>query len=191
MNNVLVDKSIDCKGLACPMPIVRTKKAMDEMKSGEVLEVVATDPGSVADVRSWAERTGNQFLGTIDENGVFKHYIRKADPSEMKPEQKYPHVVSNEELEQKLNENPVILDVREPMEYSFGHIPGAKLVPFGKLEETIAELAPYQNQEIYVVCRTGNRSDAACQILQQKGFTKVKNVVPGMSGWRGPVQTQS
>jgi rhodanese-related sulfurtransferase/TusA-related sulfurtransferase len=191
MNNMTVDKSIDCKGLACPMPIVRTKKAMDEMKSGEVLEVVATDPGSVADVRSWADRTGHQFLGTIDENGVYKHYIRKSDPSETRPEQTYPHVVSNEELEQKLDENPIILDVREPMEYAFGHIPGAKLVPFGKLEEMIDELLPYQNQEIYVICRAGNRSDAACQVLQQKGFTNVKNVVPGMSGWKGPVETQS
>ncbi len=191
MNNITVDKSIDCKGLACPMPIVRTKKAMDEMKSGEVLEVVATDPGSVADVRSWADRTGHLFLGTIEENGVFKHYIRKSAPSEIKPEQTYPHVVSNEELEQKLDANPVILDVREPMEYAFGHIPGAKLVPFGKLEEMIDELLPYQKQEIYVVCRTGNRSDAACQILQQKGFTTVKNVVPGMSDWKGPVVKQS
>jgi rhodanese-related sulfurtransferase/TusA-related sulfurtransferase len=191
MNNITVDKSIDCKGLACPMPIVRTKRAVDEMKSGEVLEVVATDPGSVADVRSWAERTGHQFLGTIEENGIYKHYIRKSDPSETMPEQTYPHVVSNEELEQKLDANPVILDVREPMEYAFGHIPGAKLVPFGKLEEMMDELLPYQHQEIYVVCRTGNRSDAACQVLQQKGFTHVKNVVPGMSGWKGPVVKQS
>ncbi|MCK9911048.1 sulfurtransferase TusA family protein, partial [Microbacteriaceae bacterium K1510] len=96
-----VDKSIDCTGLACPMPIVRTKKAMDEMKSGEILEVIATDPGSVADIRSWADRTGNLFLGTINANGPFRHYIRKADPAEIKPEQTYPHVVSNEELLQK------------------------------------------------------------------------------------------
>ncbi|MBO8162890.1 MAG: sulfurtransferase TusA family protein [Brevibacillus sp.] len=191
MKNITVDKSIDCKGLACPMPIVRTKKAMDEMKSGEVLEVVATDPGSVADVRSWADRTGHQFLGTITENSIYKHYIRKADPSEIKSVKVYPHVVSNEELEQKLDTNPLILDVREPMEYAFGHIPGARLVPFGKLQEAISELLPYQNQEIYVVCRTGSRSDAACQVLQQKGFTNVKNVVPGMSSWKGPVEKQS
>lgn len=191
MNNMTVDKSIDCKGLACPMPIVRTKKAMDEMKTGEVLEVVATDPGSVADIRSWAERTGNQLIGSIDGNGVFTHYIRKSDPSEIKQEQTYPHVISNDELERKLHDNPVIFDVREPMEYSFGHIPCAKLVPFGSLEEMIAELTPYQNQEIYVICRTGNRSDAACQVLKQKGFTNVKNVVPGMSSWKGPIQSQS
>lgn len=191
MQNVTVDKSIDCKGLACPMPIVRTKKAVDEMNSGEVLEVIATDPGSVADVRSWADRTGHQFLGTINENGVFKHYIRKANPSETKPEKAYPHTVTNEELAQKLQDQPLILDVREPAEYAFGHIPGAKLVPFGQLEERLAELAPFKDQEIFVVCRTGNRSDMACQVLQEKGFSQVKNVLPGMSGWSGPVENQS
>lgn len=191
MNNVRVDKSIDCMGLACPMPIVRTKKAVDEMKSGEVLEIAATDPGSVADVKSWADRTGHQFLGTINENGGFKHYIRKADPSETKPEQFYPHIVSNDELEQKLNDRPVILDVREPAEYAFGHIPGAKLIPIGKLEDVMDELEIYQDEVIFVVCRSGNRSDAACQLLQQKGFSRVKNVLPGMSQWKGSVQSQS
>lgn len=188
MSMYTVDKSIDCKGLSCPMPIVKTKKGIEEIQAGEVLEVVATDPGSVADVKSWADRTGHQFLGTFKEDGAFKHYIRKADPSEVKPENKYPHVVSNEELQKKLGENPIVLDVREPMEYAFGHIPGAKLVPFGKLEETIKELNDVTDKEVYVVCRTGQRSDMACQILSGKGFTKVKNVLPGMSQWSGPTE---
>lgn len=183
-----VDKSIDCKGLSCPMPIVKTKKAMEEIGPGQVLEVVATDPGSVSDVKSWAERTGHQFIGTSSEAGVFKHYIRKADPDEVKPEKKYSHVISNEELQRKLADRPFILDVREPMEYAFGHIPGAKLVPFGKLEEAIGELENARDREIHVVCRTGNRSDVACQILSEKGFKNVKNVVPGMSEWNGPVE---
>ncbi|ERI09748.1 sulfurtransferase TusA family protein [Aneurinibacillus aneurinilyticus] len=91
------DKTIDCKGLACPMPIVRTKKAMEELTPGEVLEVEATDPGSMIDVKSWATRTGHQFLGTTEEENVFKHYIRKADPDDVKLEKKHPHVVANEE----------------------------------------------------------------------------------------------
>ncbi|GAX89836.1 sulfurtransferase TusA family protein [Effusibacillus lacus] len=187
MSIFTVDKSIDCKGLSCPMPIVRTKKAIEEITPGQVLEVTATDPGSVADIRSWADRTGHQYLGTIQEDGAFKHYVRKSDPKEEKPEQKYPHVITNDELRQQLSSNPIVIDVREPAEYAFGHIPGAKSIPFGKLEERIEELRGYADREIYVVCRTGNRSDTACQILNEKGFAKVKNVVPGMSQWDGPV----
>jgi rhodanese-related sulfurtransferase/TusA-related sulfurtransferase len=170
------------------MPIVRTKKAMEELAPGQVLEVLATDPGSVADVKSWANRTGQQFIGTVQEGDVYKHYIRKSDPAEQKPESKHPDVVSNEELLQKLGQSPVVLDVREPMEYAFGHIPGAKSVPLGQLEEAISELRHLANEEVYVVCRTGNRSDVACQILTEKGFSKVKNVVPGMSEWSGPIE---
>jgi TusA-related sulfurtransferase/rhodanese-related sulfurtransferase len=184
-----VDKSIDCKGLSCPMPIVRTKKAIEEMQPGQVLEVIATDPSSVADVKSWAERTGHQFLGTTEADGAYKHYIRKSEPSEVKPEPQYPHVIRNEELEAKLSTHPIVLDVREPMEYQFGHIPGAKLIPFGQLEERLAELADLKDREIYVICRTGRRSDMACQLLSEKGFSKVKNVVPGMSAWTGPIET--
>ncbi|BCJ88281.1 sulfurtransferase TusA family protein [Effusibacillus dendaii] len=187
MSTIAVDKSIDCKGLSCPMPIVRTKKAMEEILPGQVLEVEATDPGSVSDVKSWAERTGHQFIGTEQHEEVFKHYIRKSDPSEVKPERNHPHVVTNEELQQKLGENPVIIDVREPAEYAFGHIPGARSIPFGRLEETIEELRALGETEIHVICRTGTRSDVACQILTEKGFQNVKNVMPGMSQWSGPI----
>jgi TusA-related sulfurtransferase/rhodanese-related sulfurtransferase len=188
VNTKTVDKTIDCKGLSCPMPIVRTKKAMEELAPGQVLEVLATDPGSVADVKSWANRTGQQFIGTVQEGDVYKHYIRKSDPTEQRPESKHPDVVSNDELLQKLGQIPVVLDVREPMEYAFGHIPGAKSVPLGQLEEAISELRHLANEEVYVVCRTGHRSDVACQILTEKGFSKVKNVVPGMSEWSGPIE---
>ncbi|ACV59646.1 sulfurtransferase TusA family protein [Alicyclobacillus acidocaldarius] len=184
-----VDKLIDCKGLSCPMPMVRTKKAIDEMEAGQVLEVLATDPGSVADIRSWATRTGHQYLGTVEKDGVFRHYIRKAAPDEAKPEKKYPHVASNEELAERVSKgDAVVIDVREPMEYAFGHIPGAILVPLGSLEARIDELKSYEGKDIYVVCRTGNRSDMACQILADHGFTRVKNVVPGMAEWNGPVE---
>lgn len=142
----------------------------------------------MADVKSWATRTGHQFLGTASENKVFKHYIRKADPNEVKPETKHPNVISNDELAKKLDSNPVILDVREPMEYAFGHIPGAKLVPLGTLEAKVEQLKQHANQEVFVVCRTGHRSDTACQILAEQGFQNVKNVTPGMSEWQGPME---
>ncbi|MCL6442666.1 MAG: sulfurtransferase TusA family protein [Alicyclobacillus sp.] len=190
MSNVTVDKTVDCKGLSCPMPIVQAKKAIEEIHAGQVLEVVATDPGSVADIKSWATRTGHQFLGTTtSEDKVFRHYIRKADPDEVKPETKHPFVITNDALAERLDSAPLILDVREPMEYAFGHIPGAKLVPLGTLEDEIEVLKEHANKEVFVVCRTGHRSDVACQILTEHGFQNVKNVTPGMSEWQGPIET--
>lgn len=78
MAGFVVDKTLDCKGLSCPMPVVRTKKMIDSMQSGEVLEILATDPGSVADMQSWSSRVGHEFLATETDENVFKHYIRKA-----------------------------------------------------------------------------------------------------------------
>lgn len=188
MNSMTADKTVDCRGLSCPMPIVRAKKAIEEIQPGQVLEVVATDPGSVADVKSWASRTGQEFLGMNTGDGVFWHYIRKANPDEVRAETTYPHVVTNQTLLQTLESKPVIIDVREPMEYAFGHIPGAQLFPMGTLEDSIARLGQYADHEVFVVCKTGNRSDVACQILAEKGFSQVRNVVPGMSGWEGPIE---
>ncbi|WP_404819681.1 sulfurtransferase TusA family protein [Sutcliffiella horikoshii] len=179
-----VNLTVDAQGLACPMPIVRTKKAIDQIESGEVLEVVATDKGSKADIKAWADKIGHQYLGTLEEGDVLKHYIRKARSEEEKEEQTYPHVATNEELAAKLEEEITVLDVREPAEYAFGHIPGAVSVPLGDLEGGIAELD--KEKETYVICRTGSRSDMAAQKLTELGFTKVKNVVPGMSKWEGP-----
>lgn len=169
------------------MPIVRTKKAIEQLESGQVLELLATDPGSHADIQGWAKSTGHQYLGTHKEGDVLKHYIRKANASETKAETKHPHVVSNEDLEKKLQEtnDVVVLDVREPAEYAFGHIPGATSIPLGELEEKLPNVD--KNKEIYVVCRTGTRSDLAAQQLSKKGFNVI-NVVPGMSEWNGPVE---
>ena len=186
--NISVDKVLDAKGLSCPMPIVKTKKAMDHLDAGKVVEVQATDKGSTADIHAWANNTGHQYLGTIEEGDTLKHYVRKANPGEMKPETKHPHVADLEELQQKLNagEEITILDVREPAEYAFGHIPGAKSIPLGELEQRFDELN--RDDDIYVICRTGNRSDIAAQMLSQKGFKKVKNTVPGMTEWTGSTQ---
>jgi rhodanese-related sulfurtransferase/TusA-related sulfurtransferase len=180
---------IDAKGLSCPMPIVKTKKAMNELNPGQVLEVQATDKGSTADIKAWAESTGHQYLGTIEKGEILKHYIRKASESESKKETKFPNVVTNEELQAKIenHETITIVDVRESAEYAFGHIPGAKSIPLGELEARMGELNP--TNVIYVVCRTGTRSDLAAQKLSENGFTNVFNVVPGMSQWTGPTET--
>lgn len=185
---IQADLTLDCKGLACPMPIVKTKKAMDQLRSGQVIEVQATDKGSLADIQGWAKNIGHQYLGTIHEGEVLKHYLRKSNPNEVKEEVKFPHTLTNEELQKKLeaNEKMTVLDVREPAEYAFHRIPGAISIPLVDLENRINELNP--DQEIQVVCRTGTRSDMACQLLAEKGFKHVKNVVPGMSSWTGPTE---
>jgi rhodanese-related sulfurtransferase/TusA-related sulfurtransferase len=178
---------LDAKGLACPMPIVKTKKAINGMESGEVLEIQATDKGSTADLKAWAQSTGHQYLGTIEEGTVLKHYLRKSSGEENE-EKKHPNVIQNEELQQKIeaNQNALVLDVRESAEYAFSHIPNAKSVPMGEIDEYLNELD--KDSEIFVVCRTGNRSDLAAQKLAAAGFNQVINVVPGMSEWSGPTQ---
>ncbi|CAG7639843.1 sulfurtransferase TusA family protein [Paenibacillus allorhizosphaerae] len=188
MSTLQADRTLECEGLACPMPVVRTKKAMEELNTGEVLEVRATDKGSVADLQSWAKRTGHQYIGLKEEGEVYRHFIRKADPSEVKTEAKYPHTASLDEIKSKLagGEKINILDVREPAEYAFGRLPGAKSIPAGELEQRMQELNP--DEEYFIVCRTGSRSDMACQTLAEKGFTKVKNVLPGMREWTGEVE---
>jgi rhodanese-related sulfurtransferase/TusA-related sulfurtransferase len=175
---------LDAKGLACPMPIVKTKKTMNTLESGQVLEVQATDKGSKTDIKAWAESTGHQYIGTIEQGGVLKHYLRKSSNEEI-TEKKHPNIIGNEDLEKMLeaNENLVLLDVREAAEYAFSHIPNAISIPLGELEKRMCEFN--KESDIYLVCRTGNRSDLAAQKLAQKGFTNVINVVQGMSQWTG------
>ncbi|MEI7026582.1 sulfurtransferase TusA family protein [Paenibacillus sp. y28] len=187
---IKVDKVLDAKGLACPMPIVKTKKALEELAAGQVLEVEATDKGSLADIQSWAKTTGHQYLGSNQEGNVLHHFVRKSDPSEVKEERKYPHTITNEELEQQIKENPAmkLLDVREPAEFAFSRIPGAVSIPLGELEQRVNELN--HEDDIHVICRTGNRSDMAAQLLSRKGFKNVKNVVAGMSEWKGPIEKE-
>lgn len=184
MNSINANVIVDAKGLSCPMPIVKTKKAMNDLEAGFVLEIQATDRGSKADIKAWAESTGHQYLGTLEDDGLLKHYIRKSSNEETL-EKKHPNFINNEELEIKLigNEKIVILDVREAAEYAFTHIPGAVSIPLGDLEDRMEEFK--KEDEIFVICRTGNRSDLAAQKLAENGFPKVFNVVPGMSQWNG------
>jgi len=71
------DMILDTKGLACPMPIVKTRKAINELQSGQILEIHATDKGAKSDLVAWAKSTGHQLVETQEENGVFKFWIRK------------------------------------------------------------------------------------------------------------------
>lgn len=172
---------LDAKGIACPMPVVRTKKAITDLAEGQVLEIQATDKGSKADLAAWSKSVGHQYLGTVEEDNILYHYIRKGS-SEPEVEKNFERTVSLEDIESR---DGLILDVREAAEYAFGHIDGAKSIPMGELESRINELD--QEQEIYVICRTGKRSDLAAQLLANNGFTKVYNVLPGMNEWHGKI----
>ncbi|KAB7672091.1 sulfurtransferase TusA family protein [Bacillus sp. B1-b2] len=184
MKNLKANMILDAKGLACPMPIVKTKKELKNLAAGQVLEVQATDKGSKADMKAWAESTGHHYLGTIEEGELLKHYLRKSSNEESN-EKKHPNVINNEELEKKIeiNKSIVVIDVRETAEYAFKHIPKTISIPLGELENKLNDLN--KNDEIYVVCQTGNRSDLAAQKLSENGYKNVINVEPGMSQWNG------
>jgi len=72
------DRQIDCTGLFCPMPIVKTREAMAQMRAGEVLEMLSDDPASEADMKSWAQITGHGLVAVEREGGVFRFLVRKA-----------------------------------------------------------------------------------------------------------------
>ncbi|MRG85745.1 sulfurtransferase TusA family protein [Salinibacillus xinjiangensis] len=188
---IQANEVLDAKGLACPMPIVRTKKAITNLEPGQVIRVEATDKGSTADIKAWADSTGHQYLGTKEDGEVLHHYIRKASDDEAKEETKHEDIVDLEDLRSRIegDEKIFILDVREPAEYAFGHIPGAKNIPLGELDDRMEEIE--QDEELHVICRTGIRSDLAAQKLTEKGYKNVKNVVPGMTMWEGPTEKQS
>ncbi|HMW18177.1 MAG TPA: sulfurtransferase TusA family protein [Accumulibacter sp.] len=71
------DRKLDVQGLSCPLPILRTKKALSEMASGEILHVLATDPGSMKDFQAFAKQTGNELLSSAEIRQVFEYYIRR------------------------------------------------------------------------------------------------------------------
>ncbi len=71
------NKELDARGLNCPLPILKTKKALAEMTSGQVLRVVATDPGSVRDFQAFARQTGNELVSHNEENKEFIFLMRR------------------------------------------------------------------------------------------------------------------
>lgn len=72
-----IAKTLDASGLACPMPVVKTRQAIDEIDVGEVLEVISTDRGSLSDIPAWAEDTGNRLVEERDEGERFVFLIEK------------------------------------------------------------------------------------------------------------------
>jgi tRNA 2-thiouridine synthesizing protein A len=77
MSDIKFDQVLDAKGMSCPLPILKTKKAVESLSKGQVLKVETTDPGSKNDMASWAKRTGNEILKVEEGSGSFTFFIKK------------------------------------------------------------------------------------------------------------------
>lgn len=71
------DRTLDCRGLLCPMPIIKISKAIRALEVGQILEMLATDPGSKADMLAWEKQTGHEILDIREDDGLFRFYVRK------------------------------------------------------------------------------------------------------------------
>jgi tRNA 2-thiouridine synthesizing protein A len=78
MNDIQFDQVLDCRGMSCPLPVVKTKKQIDTMAAGQVLKMIASDPGSINDMNAWAKRTGNEMLSHREEEDSYIFYIKKS-----------------------------------------------------------------------------------------------------------------
>lgn len=77
MDVIKEDQVLDCTGLLCPMPIVRTSKAIKELQSGQILKMISTDAGSPPDIEAWSRQTGNELLLSTTEDSKFIFFLRK------------------------------------------------------------------------------------------------------------------
>jgi tRNA 2-thiouridine synthesizing protein A len=76
-DDIKVSKSLDLKGLACPMPVVKVSKGIKDVEVGEVIEALSTDPGSLTDIPAWARTTGNEVLRTDQDGKVIRFLIKR------------------------------------------------------------------------------------------------------------------
>jgi len=76
-DDIKVSKSLDLKGLACPMPVVKVSKGIKDVEVGEVIEALSTDPGSLTDIPAWARTTGNEVLKTDQDGKVIRFLIKR------------------------------------------------------------------------------------------------------------------
>ena len=73
----MADMVLDAKGMNCPLPILKTKKALQGLQTGQVLEILATDPGSVADFKAFCRQTGNELVESTQDGDVYKFLIKR------------------------------------------------------------------------------------------------------------------
>lgn len=76
--SITPDETLDCSGLSCPMPIIKTKKAIDGLEVGQVLKMIATDPGSIPDIDAWTSKTGHELLDSEEADGKYIFFLKKA-----------------------------------------------------------------------------------------------------------------
>ena len=72
-----VNKIVDARGTACPGPLLAAKKAIGEINAGEIMEILSSDEGTKKDIPKWATKKGHEYLGTVEESGYFKIYMKK------------------------------------------------------------------------------------------------------------------
>lgn len=77
LKSVVVAKSIDARGTACPGPLLEAKKAIGTIASGDIMEIFSADEGTKQDIPKWCTKQGHEYLGSVDENGYFKVYMKK------------------------------------------------------------------------------------------------------------------
>lgn len=78
MSDVHIDDVLDCTGLLCPIPVVKTSKAVKALEPGQVLKMISTDPGAPPDIVAWSKQTGNELLESYEEDGKYIFIIRKS-----------------------------------------------------------------------------------------------------------------
>lgn len=180
-------KTLNCIDYKCPLPQVQAKEALGQIEDMEIIEILTTDVDAEKELKKWTKQTGDFYLSTEKKGDHVAHFIQKAPSHRRNEEKGFPKVISNDELAQQLlhGESFVLLDVREEIEFIIGHISSAVNIPLGDVKDQIDNLD--KEQTYYMICRTGNRSDFACQMLAEKGFSNVYNVLPGMSEWDGEI----
>ena len=75
--NLAINKSVDARGTACPGPLLEAKKAIGTIGSGDIMEVLSADEGTKRDIPKWANKKGHEYLGTVEDSGYFKIYLKK------------------------------------------------------------------------------------------------------------------
>ncbi len=77
LRQIKPDKVVDARGTACPGPLLAAKKAIGDIDKGQIMEILSSDEGTKRDVPKWAKKKGHEYLGTIEENGYFRIFLRK------------------------------------------------------------------------------------------------------------------
>ncbi len=77
LTNIKVDKTVDARGTSCPGPLLAAKKAIGEIEPGQVMEILSSDEGTKRDIPKWCTKKGFEYLGTVEESGYFRIYMKK------------------------------------------------------------------------------------------------------------------